>query len=675
MSATIETLPSEILQIITEYIASPKSSHLSAFSRCSKTCHEAAARTLYACIRLHVTIPEPRNLTRSSQDIFSDVPLLDSEVGCWDELLTRHNAHGRVRSLEVNEYCITEQSSNAHGRAHHFHHLDHLDSQDEFADPWRGSLRMPCCLKQADYPTYAEEEAAWSVLSNFMHQLTTLTDIYFNCSRPPPRCVLEPVQKLRTRPNIHLASFWFRNFLRDSDGPMELPMLLSQQLRSIRARSCGYTSNGDEDYTHEGILCLANGLNSGIRDLSLLTDLEGLPQGMAGAVSDRTRRAPWDGFQDATAMESKQSAKLASFELGGSGPVYLELLETSFRRCDMSNLTLLKLRIPTTHKGLGWVAENVSLPSLRVLVLGVDHSRLQDFECGDHDLASTFLDSVPPLVALRFVSDIDEATFQVLLKRHGPSLRRLWFPPPQTQSKIFVDSSQVIAIGESCRRLEDLALSIPRSMGDEKEVHMYRALGSLPRLQTLSLALDCEDVSLDLQAPGYEPTIIYPSFDDFDREFLETFAATGAGHGRQPRKGHIRLAMLNAAIDETLARSIFDTISDAKPIGDRTLPFERLELAPFRGAYTEEAGEAIDVVAQWWLVERDERADYRDHIIATENRCAEDATEGERGQQAWLDPEIKSIFRKIWPGSPDQASDWTLDWTSLPLALGLPSRV
>jgi hypothetical protein len=211
-------------------------------------------------------------------------------------------------------------------------------------------------------------------------------------------------------------------------------------------------------------------------------------------------------------------------------------------------------------------------------------------------------------------------------------------------------------------------------MGDEKEVQMYRALGSLPRLQTLSLALDCEDVSLDLQAPGFEPTAIHPSFDDFDQEFSETFVASGAGYGRQPRKGHIRLAMLNAAIDETLARSIFGAISDAKPKVDRTLPFERLELAPFRGAYTEEASEAIDVVAQWWLVERDERADYRDHIIATENRYAEDAPEGERGPSAGLDPEIESIFRKIWPGSPDNDSDWTLDWISLPLALELPSR-
>ena len=673
MSATIETLPSEILHLITEYIASPKNCHLSAFSRCSKTCHEAAARTLYACIRLHVSIPEPRNLIRSSQDIFSDVSLLDIEVGCWDDLLTRHNAHGRVRSLEVNEYCITEQSSNAHGRSHHFHHIDHLDSQDEFADPWRGSLRMPCCLKQANYPTYDEEEAAWSVLSAFMHQLSTLTDIYFNCSRPLPRCILEPVQRLKTRPNIHLASFWFRDFLRDSDGAMELPMLLSSQLRSIRARSCGYTSNGDVDYTHEGVLCLTNGLNSGIRDLSLLTDLEGLPQRMAGALSHRTERAPWDGFQDANTMATKQSAKLASFELGGNGPVYLELLETSFRHCDMSNLTLLKLRIPPTHKGLGWVAENVSLPSLRVLVLGVDHSRLQDFECGDHDLTSTFLDSVPPLEALRFVSDINEATFEVLLKRHGQSLRRLWFPPPQTNSKIFADSSQVDDISEYCRRLEDLALSIPRSMGDAKEVQMYRALGSLPRLQTLSLALDCEDVSLDLQAPGFGPTSILPSFDDFDQEFSETFAAQRTGYGRRPRKGHIRLAMLNAALDEDLARSIFDTISDAKPKGDRTLPFERLELAPFRGAYTEEASEAIDAVSQWWLVERDPRADHRHHIIATENRFTEDLTE-EYSPPAGLDPGIESIFRKVWPKNPDKASDWTLDWTSLPLALELPSR-
>jgi hypothetical protein len=160
----------------------------------------------------------------------------------------------------------------------------------------------------------------------------------------------------------------------------------------------------------------------------------------------------------------------------------------------------------------------------------------------------------------------------------------------------------------------------------------------------------------------------------FDQEFSETYAAQRAGYGRRPRKGHIRLAMLNAAVDEDLARSIFDTIANAKPKGDRTLPFERLELAPFRGAYTEEASEAIDVVAQWWLVERDQRADHRDQIIATENRFSEDLTE-EYGPPAGLDPGIESIFRKIWPGNPDKASDWTLDWTSLPLALESLSRI
>jgi hypothetical protein len=213
-------------------------------------------------------------------------------------------------------------------------------------------------------------------------------------------------------------------------------------------------------------------------------------------------------------------------------------------------------------------------------------------------------------------------------------------------------------------------------MGDAKEVRMYRALGSLPRLQTLSLALDCEDVSLNLQAVGFDPTPIHPSFDDFDKEYSETHVAERAGYRRKPRKGHIRLAILNAAVDEDLARSIFDTISNAKPNEDRTLPFERLELAPFRGIYTAEAGAIIDVVAQWWLVERNQRTDRRDQILVTKKRYSEDLTEQEQeqlGPLGGLDPEIEPIFRKIWPGNPDGAGNWRLDWRSLPLSLAMPS--
>lgn len=61
------------------------------------------------------------------------------------------------------------------------------------------------------------------------------------------------------------------------------------------------------------------------------------------------------------------------------------------------------------------------------------------------------------------------------------------------------------------------------------------------------------------------------SFDDFDQQSFSKWNAW-----RNPRKGHIRDAFINSAVDETLARSIFRTISSGKPNGSVTL--ERLKV-------------------------------------------------------------------------------------------------
>ena len=199
-------------------------------------------------------------------------------------------------------------------------------------------------------------------------------------------------------------------------------------------------------------------------------------------------------------------------------------------------------------------------------------------------------------------------------------------------------------------------------------MEIYRTLGNLPRLQNLSLALDCEDTSLDVRAEDSESIPIHPSFDDLDKEFADTWMELG--HGRQARKGHIRIAMLNAALDEVLARSIFHTIKDAKPLGDRNLPFERLELRPCRGVYIVEASEVIEVIGQWWLLESNSRDE--DGILATKLRYPGDIIDEKFEPAQELDSAMDAVFRKIWPGERGNSAGvktWKLDWQSLPLAV------
>ena len=479
-SPTLETLPPELLQRISAYLTNTTNVHLSAFSRCSRNCHEAAAPTLYSTIRLRVEIPGSYTLRGNPQEIFSDQPQLINKIKQWDDLLRRRQAYRQVRSLELKDHSTTVFEPGPFMLVPNPpHHLDLLGSDDEFTDPPHGSLVTPLFLKNATYPSEEEERRTWSPLAILIDHLPALSDIYFKCTRPPPGCILRAALRLDICPKVHLSNFWFRDYIRDNrdPNPAELPILLSSQVRSIRARSCGYTNNGGEDYTHDGILSIVSGLNSEIKHLSLLTDLEDSTEWMTVSVANRRERTPWLAFKNASA--TKDAAKLISFEIGGTGPVYSKLLEDSIQKRDMSQLTTLKLRIPMSHRSLIWLAGNVGLPSLKTLVLGVKESCLEETEseCGDCDFASTFLCSLPPLEALRFANDISSSTFEVVLQKHGASLRRLWFSPPDANSWphrantcFLFNVTRVESIKNHCLLLEDLALPIPRSGGDANEV-------------------------------------------------------------------------------------------------------------------------------------------------------------------------------------------------------------
>jgi hypothetical protein len=93
------------------------------------------------------------------------------------------------------------------------------------------------------------------------------------------------------------------------------------------------------------------------------------------------------------------------------------------------------------------------------------------------------------------------------------------------------------------------------------------------------------------------------------------------------RNGHIRDIFVNSAVDESLARAIFDTISTAKTSA-RMAPLENLIVRPAGGqalylpSYKAPAGLGLVIflkaLAQEWFLERDQRDDSRDSVYATE---------------------------------------------------------
>jgi hypothetical protein len=75
-----------------------------------------------------------------------------------------------------------------------------------------------------------------------------------------------------------------------------------------------------------------------------------------------------------------------------------------------------------------------------------------------------------------------------VVENYGNGLRRLCLNSPEEDERLL--QGDIAYIGAHCSLLEDLALTLWRSKGDATEVAIYRALGSLPKLQYLSFALD-----------------------------------------------------------------------------------------------------------------------------------------------------------------------------------------
>ena len=97
------------------------------------------------------------------------------------------------------------------------------------------------------------------------------------------------------------------------------------------------------------------------------------------------------------------------------------------------------------------------------------------------------------------------------MERHGVSLQKLHlaaspsFTDMDFSSRYFIfKEEQIKLISKSCTQLEELTIKIPRSRADASEVAIYRALGSMSRLQDLYLMLDCSKTFLSSDEQDYD---------------------------------------------------------------------------------------------------------------------------------------------------------------------------
>ncbi len=523
-----------------------------------------------------------------------------------------------------------------------------------------------------------EEDAGWSPLVKLLKRLPNPQDLTFGCSNQFPASLLTELKEHHPRCRLHLCKFRFRSLGCEETNTHEMAVATLPNLHSIKVRHTGRNSATGDDYNEEATMCLLRGLAPNLKRL-VITQCRPVRNRLQSSAP-RSPKGPWKGFSQGPWSSTLETSAvhrtaLESLQISGNGRLSVEGLRKWQDHVSFDTLQKIQLGY-LDGELLQWAAANTSFPNLTELGFTLDRKYTSGSHLDFTSCAVAFFNSLTPLDTLKLSGSIDLEIFHAVLKRHGTTLRNLKLRPSEpfqshTRRKqpIIFTRDDVIHMQESCPLLEDLTMPIQRSKGSAAEVDMYRAFGKMRNLTHLVVKLDYSNPVL---GQGSEPAND-PSFDEWMQGFLDVHVS--------PRRGHVRDMMLNAAVDEPLARSIWSVICATKP--GRPLIYLALDITGHLGFGTNSIHGAIYTIIhhlqRWYLFERSVRDD-NDRFTMTEigredretddKRNRENEREAEQKgepRQLRLDPAME-VFRRIWPEK-EGSVDWRDDWSSLPLQI------
>ena len=640
----LDSLPPEILQNISQYLDEAYPPSVQAFACVNTTLYSAATPLLFRTIQISVSCRDDL-----PQDILKGVQKYIRRL--------QHAASFRhVRHLVINDdYTRFSISATERGRGGPFDgYLDQLGCSELMAD------NLP---PESVY----EINDAWKPLADLIKQLPSLTDLLYSCASQFPPCLLETLHASLPQCRLHLNTFRLHSLSALQIDSYELKLLMSPCLHSVRAAYDeleGFDSDDVSDHHGEAILW-AVGLAPNIKETHSyhLTTAAHVPNERSWLLRNIQEKGEHCGLS----IGSLQYLHLFDYL-----PISKQTMKEWEAHTDFSLLQTLKLETFVGKDALDHLTINTNFSSLTSLALNFRPEYDQRHHTFDYyESARHFLHRLPPLSTLTLRYWHHDLSLDFLPDHHGSHLRELTISPSVDQH---LTSKVVSLITESCPLLENLTIIIPRSQGDTTEVTFYRALSSLPRLQYLDLTLDASDPAVSIyhdaieafnpdDPDGPDPPND-PAFDDFDQDICE---GTKQWY-RFPQNGHIRHALANGALDESLACAIFRIIA-RKTTG--SLPLKRMTVrVKGAGNFTTLRSrgnfeEVMQHLARAWRVEWNPRDDSDDDLLAREVEI--DIAQRKDWCFGKMEPWLGRIFRRIWPGK-DGGSDWWEDWYGLPLA-------
>ncbi|KAF1992195.1 hypothetical protein K402DRAFT_399342 [Aulographum hederae CBS 113979] len=637
MSPTLHLgdVPSEILLQICDYVYDAHQPSLCALGLVNKQYHAIANVALSSTVKIYV---RGRNQ-------------LSREVDGWVTLLRRRASLKHVHRLITEgdmplqrddiEKVEPERGWNRADDRPFDRDLDPVDpiySIEKFADTTPGIAQ--------------DEDDAWRPLAALIYLLPALQDLEYGCQNQFPPCLLQFLHQFRPHCRLHIRCFHLRTLSHPQPDKYEILLATSPCLYSIVANYQIATPEGSLDHNEEAVLSIASGLVPNLNQVRIFRDRDPFEM-------DEIPIPPfeqWGGF-DLNERQGLSIGSLHHLRLAFHPEMTKQDALSWNKTTNFSALRSLVINCSIASDALDYLAVSCNFKSLQSLTFCKDNdghnaARDEDESLEDCSLLRKFLSSLPPLSAITLKVRVHESTFNLLLKHHSSSVRQLLLKPhiiddlrPFSDS-LLMTADQICRMATCCPLLEDLYIVVPRTFGDDHEANVYRSLGSLRKLQTLSLLLNVKDSNnFGTGLP------IDPYFDEFNRQHILP---------RSPmRKGHARLAMMNSAIDKTLGLAIFKSISKGKPAGSMQLESLRLQ-THCGGRFYWIVDPICRYVGRWIELKRRIRDDKRKLLLVGRQDPSE--------SYPWIyKPEIQPIFRKIWPER-YEGSNWFDDWCSLPLA-------
>lgn len=662
MSLTsLVSLPLEILHQVGAIVETEHRPSLFTFSLINNACHRAALPLIFR--RILITVSDPETLRK--------------DVASLIEALSRTESARHVQCITIKgDIRPKAQKTNK-------------DSPDaDEPEPPDGSQEIlgnnvSCGLKHFvvyDEPVIVKssnEDKAWSPVVDLLQTVLCPRDLIYDCQSQFPPSLLETLHQQHPKCRLHHLTFRFRTLLWGTPYRYEMQLATSPSLHRLNVVCAWRDSDGDDDFNLEATMDLASGLAPNLKEVSIV---EVWPLGCWRY--DRRHRALWQGLPG---LVGKVGGSLTSWTwVGCYDGVGTNIRKNWPKNTDLTHLQHLTIgRFHDTHLGISgdemeWIIQNRSFPRLKTLSVALTRNDYFVDRPNYVDNVVSFFQAFRPLEELSVDGPIDAQIMETILSRHGNTLKKLTLHPKEewfedvngrnaANTPMIFTKDHLSQIANYCPLLEELSVPVKRKESRASEVELYRCFGKMKSLRYLFLVLDCStwiaperrQRRLARSQTHHEQTR-NPLSDEEDQEIVDRCGGL--------TRSEVKNTLINCAVDESLARSIWSTISQNKE--GRQL--ERLKLWPTGASSYPRRPQFFSVlveeISRSWILERNPRDDQVDLIVRELNKLWREYAREKWDRDDDFRGTAEEMFRSIWPCKAG-SKDWRDDWSSFRLEI------